>query len=477
MNKKDHIWTFNQILDRFEIIEKKLSLDKSIIKNVPWWDVLRYRLFKEILFKLDCREKKTLKKKLIGNNFILSKIFNFFLICFDFLKIFNLKSPIWVKNKSVIILGHPRRKLEDNYYIDPYSDPFIDLFPHNIDFSLIERKDFNGHLTPAKTKNIYYNDILNTIASVISKFRKFKFTKDEIKFLSLVEKTLAEEFYIKIDLKKQVREIIKKWLGIYPLMRLFFKIKKPKLLIIVVSAGHEAVILAAKSLNILTMELQHGTPSRGKLNYDYTSGIIKKTFPDYFLSFGDYWPSECKLSISSEKIIPFGYPYLINKLSKYSHIKKENRILIVSQSDLTRELSEFAKQISKKFNKNLIVEYKPHPYEFIDKEPEYFETLRNSGVIISNKNADIYEIFARSRWQVGVFSTALYEGLYFDVACYILNVNGSEHMKNLIDIKLASLISSTDDINFDFKVDQKKLKKIFTYPSKKNIDFIISLAK
>ena len=78
MNKKDQIWTFNQILDRFEIIEKKLSLDKSIIKNVPWWDVLRYRLFKEILFKLDCREKKTLKKNLKVKTFYLQKNFIFF---------------------------------------------------------------------------------------------------------------------------------------------------------------------------------------------------------------------------------------------------------------------------------------------------------------------------------------------------------------------------------------------------------------
>ena len=65
-------------------------------------------------------------------------------------------------------------------------------------------------------------------------------------------------------------------------MRFFFKIKKPKTLFIVVSHTQEATIAAAKSLGITTIELQHGSPVRGKLNYDYTSGIKKKSFPDFF---------------------------------------------------------------------------------------------------------------------------------------------------------------------------------------------------
>ena len=63
--KKDYNWSHNKVLERFEFIEKKLNLDKSLISQVPWWDMLRYNLFKEILFDLRLREKKISSNKKI----------------------------------------------------------------------------------------------------------------------------------------------------------------------------------------------------------------------------------------------------------------------------------------------------------------------------------------------------------------------------------------------------------------------------
>lgn len=477
MQKKACKWTTNKVLERFEFIEKKLSLDKSLIQNVPWWDMLRYKLFKDILVELGLRDKKIKQKKLSVKKSLAKKTLTIVNIFKNFLNFFLSKSPLWIRRKSNIILGHPRRKLDSGLYVDPYSDPFIDLFSSTINFSVIERPDFNGHLSPAKTKNLFYSDSLYNLASIISKFRRFEFNKREFQIISHLEKSLYDEFSCKIDINKRVKNIVQKWLGMFPIMCWFFKFKKPKLLFIIVSSGQEAIISAAKSLGIVTLELQHGTPARGKLNYDYSSGITKKTFPDFFLSFGDYWPSDCKLPLANEKLVPFGNIYLNNKIFQYSHVKKEDRLVIVSQSDLTQELSKFAIEIRKLFFGKLTVEYKPHPYEFNGPEPEYFQHLKNSGVIISDKNADIYEIFARSRWQVGVFSTALYEGLYFGVACFVLKISGSEHMKKLIELDLAKLVSHPKDIDLEWKVDSKKIKKIFQNPSQKNIEFIKSLIK
>ena len=477
MKTNNYKWTFNEVLERFESIEKKLCLDKSLIQSVPWWDMLRYKLFKELLVELGCRDKKDKKIDPTIMRSAIIKILTTIHIFKNFIKFFMPRSPLWMSKRNNVILGHPRRKLEASVYVDPYTDPFIDLFPSSINFSVIERQDFNGHLSPAKTKNLFYADSLYNFASIISKFRRLEFSQDDFLILSRLEKSLYDEFSCKVDIHKRVRKIIKKWLGMYPLMRLFFKLKKPRLLFIVVSAGQEAIIAAAKSLGISTLELQHGTPSRGKLNYDYTSGIKKMSFPDFFLSFGDYWPPDCKLPLDEKKIVSFGNSYLYNKISLYSHIAKEDRLVVVSQSDLTSDLSKFAQEISKQFSKKIIIEYKPHPYEFNGPEPKYFEQLRDAGVIISDKNADIYEIFARSRWQVGVFSTALYEGLYFEVACFVLKINGSEHMKKLIELDLARLISSSKDIDLNFKVDDSKIKKIFSCPGQESIDFIRSLNK
>jgi len=475
MKNKNFNWTFNEVLERFEAIEKKLCLDKSLIQGVPWWDTLRHQLFNELLSELGLREDFKKKKTLTIKEFLVKKIFNVIFIIKNLIKIFLPKSPLWMKNNSNVILGHPRRKFEEGAYVDPYSDPFIDLFPKKINFSVIEGVEGNDHFSPAKTKYLFHGESLYTIANIISKFRKLKFNHKELLFLSSLKKSLYDEFSCSIDINKKVKNIIQHWLGMYPLMRFFFKLKKLKLLFVVVSHTREATIAAAKSLGITTIELQHGSPARGKLNYDYTSGIKKRTFPDFFLSFGEFWSKNCKLPIDKNKIISFGNPYLYKKINSYSHIVKEDRLVIISQG--LPILAKFARDISKQFSKKLIVEYKPHSREFYEQEPDYFTELRNAGVVISDRHADLYEIFARSRWQVGIFSTALYEGLYFGTACFVVNTTGSEYMKDLINLDLARLISSPKDIDLNWQVDNQDLKKIFPQPSQKNIEYIISLIK
>ena len=475
MKNKSYKWTFNEVLQRFETIEKELSLDESLIQGVPWWDRLRNHLFLELLTELGLKETLKKNKTFSFWNIFKKKISIIIYILKNLIKLFSSKSPLWMSKNSNIILGHPRRKFEDGAYIDIYTDPFIDLFPKSISFSVIERDEGNDHLTPAKTKHLFYGEALYNIANIISKFRRINFNQNDLQNISVLEKILYSEFSYKVDINKKVEEVIKHWLGFYPVMRFFFKIKKPKTLFIVVSHTQEATIAAAKSLGITTIELQHGSPVRGKLNYDYTSGIKKKSFPDFFLSHGEYWSSNCKFPLSENKIISFGNPYLYNKINSYSHIKKENRIVIVSQG--TQILARFAQDLSRQFSKKIIVEYKPHPREFYEKEPNYFTELRNAGVVISDKRADLYEIFAKSRWQVGIYSTALYEGLYFGTACFILNTSGSERVKSLIELDLARLISSPKDIDLEWKINLRNLTKIFIRPNEKNIKNIMFLMK
>lgn len=59
------------------------------------------------------------------------------------------------KNNGNVILGHTRRKFEEGAYVDPYSDPFIDLLPKKINFSIIEGVEDNDHFSPAKTKYLF----------------------------------------------------------------------------------------------------------------------------------------------------------------------------------------------------------------------------------------------------------------------------------------------------------------------------------
>ena len=73
MKNKSYKWTFNEVLQRFETIEKELSLDESLIQGVPWWDRLRNHLFLELLTELGLKETLKKNKTLVFGIFLKKK--------------------------------------------------------------------------------------------------------------------------------------------------------------------------------------------------------------------------------------------------------------------------------------------------------------------------------------------------------------------------------------------------------------------
>lgn len=87
----------------------------------------------------------------------------------------------------------------------------------------------------------------------------------------------------------------------------------------------------------------------------------------------------------------------------------------------------------------------------------------------------LYRLLAESNYQVGAFSTAIYEGLMFNCKTFILDVPGVEYLDDLIDEGHVFKIKDVDDLNsnleefnptyydkdFFFKnVDKKLLKSV-----------------
>jgi hypothetical protein len=468
--------TFEKVLCDFEVIEKELALDQSVIEGVPWWDMLRYPIFQGILQDLDLLEKPKQNGK---QQILKDKISRSYKILFDIFGVFSPRSPLWVKKNSILIWGHPRRKYQDECYIDLYVDPFIDFLPHSSKYAVLEKAEAHGHLKPVATKNLYYLDIIQSMARIFYSIRRnTKKLDGDFGKVEELERKLKQVFDIDLNVKNQVNTAILHWKSIYPLMYRFFKLKQPSHFFIVVSAAHEAIISAAKAARVPTYELQHGSPARGKLNYDYSSGLIKKSFPDYFLSFGEYWSSAAVLPLPRQRVIPFGYPYLTKKVIEYSNLSlQKDQLLIVSQSVHARALAKLAIAIIQIHTSKIKVVFKPHPAELYHGEPDYFKSLRLAGVTIPDENADLYLLFAQSAWQVGVYSTALYEGLCFGAACFLVRLPGFEQMKPLVDIGLARLIDDHHDIDLDWSVDPEAAQKLFAQPSREKVEKLLSYSQ
>ena len=457
----------SEILAKFEKFEKDFNLGSSRIHEIPWWDLVRYPLYRDILVanKLhENRQKTDVKSVVIRYLTLFSKIFS----------ILGKKSPIWIKRNQILIFGHPRRKIENGLYIDIYSDPFIQLLPDSIKYSVIE-KPGPGRLGPSYSDNLYYLDLFLYIKRIFSLFTIVSFNSSTKEDLKRINDKLFQLFGYSTNISHRIKSYIKSWKSLYPLMRLFFRMKKPTHVFIVVSAGYEIVIAAAKAEGIQTIELQHGSPVRGKLNYDYSSGIAKSTFPDWFVAFGEYWIQDIKLPIPDTQIFYLGFPYFSLKTASYKNFVKENLIVIVSQKTISQVLVNFSIQLLQYLEPGVNIIYKPHPAEYCNGLLPYERELVNAGILVAKSTDDLYSLFAKARWQVGVYSTALYEGVAFGVACFVVRTAGSEHMERLVKIGLAKFVHSPIEVDLSYQIDCRQRSLLFKPVEKKSIRQLLEL--
>lgn len=140
--------------EKFFKLEKDLNLFGWKIDGVYIWELLRFSVFNQIMQAkgLYGQAHSQIKPSLsIKCKTFLSSLYNYI-----------FKNPFFISKGTIVFLGHPRRKLfADGTYWDIYCDPIIE----NIEgeFCILESYYLNGHLKPAKTKNLYYADFLTLI--------------------------------------------------------------------------------------------------------------------------------------------------------------------------------------------------------------------------------------------------------------------------------------------------------------------------
>ena len=110
--------------------------------------------------------------------------------------------------------------------------------------------------------------------------------------------------------------------------------------------------------------------------------------------------------------------------------------------------------------------FKPHPAEIDPNSLSYFESLSKRGIIVESHDVDLYHLFARSKWQLGISSTAIYEGIYFGLSTFIYKISTSSYMDKIVNYGLAKYISNVGDIDLNFSLNPKSLDHIFERNSK-----------
>lgn len=428
----------NTVADDFELFEIDHSLFELRIDGVPVWERLRFSVFKQIkqqngtgvahgdtsvAWKQYAKGVGLFLKNLVHNN------------------------PYLAGESDILYLGTRRRKqLKDGYWWDIYCDPVHEACEY--DYVHFEEPYFLTHRKPARTANLRYLDLI-TISGELQQlvgFNEPTIPAAERQQLQTAQEAISEGFDADVDLVSMVHTELYDRSTTLPLYRRLLGRVDPELVVVIASYGRETFIEACKQQGVPVVELQHGVIYHHHYGYSYPDPRTKETFPDYLLTFGEFWTDAAAYPIPKDHVIPVGYPYLEQSVGKYEDIEQENQLLFISQGPIGEQISKFAVAVEQHPEIDCDIVYKLHPGEYGRWKNEYPWLIDTEITVIDSSEPALYELFARSSVQIGVGSTAIYEGLCFGLETYVYNCSGSTVLEPLVEEGAATMISSVEEL-------------------------------
>lgn len=415
-NIKDLANLFYDLEDRYRLID--LEID-----NVKVWQCIRYKLFISIATKLfDLGAGHQTKRGFFRQ--IIPMLWN------------SIRhSALLERPYDIIIFPHTRLRFVDGEYIDINTHSLKQEFIANDkDFLVLERPNPYGKNHSGKTnKHTKYIDDSIIFINLFKRMIRPKM-KPSKKILNQLNAEMIDAFNVDIDIQALCKDAIQKFKASYKFYFFLLKKIRPKQIYLVISYEYPSLVKAAKDLDIEVIEMQHGAFSKYHLGYSYNSLRDIDYFPDKFLAWNEFWRDIDALPIPKNDIEIYPFEYQNKKVEKYKSIPKiKNQVIVISQGTITDQLSKI---ILDNFNffEDKNIKYKLHPGEFESYKESYFldKLLKKENVeLVTNDN--LYDLFASSEYQVGAYSTAIYEGIEFGLKTILCSTLFSEYMEELIE--------------------------------------------
>lgn len=425
---------FVELCEKFFELEDELGLLDRRIQDVYFWERIRVpvhnRLRRVLVDSRDTNDTADTQEYLSASWLLMKNLF--------------VKNPFASGNAELLFYGTGRRKKLDNgLWWDIYHDPIVESLEN--DCLLWERPYNVGHSTPAKTSNLRYVDLVEYTGTLLQKtgLSELTLSEEERTFLDTVEDEIDSRFDVTVPLRSMVTEDLSKRRVRLPLYQKLIRRIEPEGAIMTVSYnGRETFIEACRMEGVPVVELQHGAISRYHMGYSFP-GDEKHMFPDYFFSFGDFWSNLANLPLPSERIHSVGYPYLEQKVGEYENTEPAKQTVFISQGTIGKELSRFAIDLNRLDEYNNRIIYKLHPQEYDSWKKRYPWLFDADIQVVASDSPALYRLFAESTAQIGVGSTAVYEGLNFDLDTYIVDIQSEIHkLKPLVERGYATLVDN-----------------------------------
>ena len=438
-------------VDYFIKFEFENKLFERKVKEVEYWHLIRFDIYNSIISAknndIDLFPKSSKVSKL-------NKIIDRIKLIPNFIRFNPL---INLKEKDIIVLNHSRKVWNGDYYECIYTDKILDKLRNS--YYIFESSYQNKHYKSKNKDNIRYFDYIDLMSElkivIAERIKLFKLSANELSELNSLIDNINKSFNVQLDKRYYINKIIRRILQYKFRYKYYKKVLtkvNPKILIEVVHYSTTNLIInrIAKEYGIKIIELQHGTMGKYHIAYNFFNKMRILSFPDYIFLFGEYWREYTRLPLKDDRLIVTGFPYFEFKKNKFNKKNTANgiiNILFISQGPVGRKLVDIAvklHQILSKDKYNII--YKLHPREYDTWKERYPSLLNTSICVVDDNKRDIYSFFESCQYQVGVYSTAIFEGIGFNLKTFIVKDYGFEYMEQLINSGNALLVESEEDI-------------------------------
>jgi hypothetical protein len=274
------------------------------------------------------------------------------------------------------------------------------------------------------------------LSKVISRILPARASAAELERISQIENAISSRFGSEVPLKMLFRryaryfkcrgwffeQVIRRW-GV-------------KTVFVVVYYGKPELVAAARRSGARVIDLQHGMMSHLHASYDVPEGIRPHYRPDAILLFGKHWGHAARHA-PGVKLIVAGAPHIrasIDEVRRQLLGERRPEVLFLSQPAICDELLSFALEFSKLPGAPKVL-YRTHPGDRIASVEKAIRAANamNVELVAGGGGIRTLSLQGEAKYQVGVFSTALLEGVALGCITFVAPLPGWAYMEQHIE--------------------------------------------
>lgn len=348
------------------------------------------------------------------------------------------------KQRRFLIVCAPRKTKCKGRYIFTLLEPALEILEG--DYNYLERPELDGHRRDPGRKCLAYSDYMEFTRLINQVRGKYFMNEQEQSVIDEIIASVERTFSIKLDTQKVYGRVNSNLTGFFTYYKAYEKlIDRIKPRCILETTHYEVAKMSLNKLaherGIKVYELQHGV-----MNLQYEVPDVDVYMPDELLTFGEYWNHSADYP---GRMTPVGNPHLEECVREMKTEVDIPTVLILSGGPVAKTMVQLAldmERYSREHDLKIRILFKLHPNEYQTWRMLH-PRLQDSAIeVIDNNERDLYYYFSISTHQIGVSSTALYEGLAFHLKTIIFKAYRYDMMMDIIQAGYAQLAANLEEV-------------------------------